>query len=418
MRLLHRYPGFRHVFWGQLASQFGNAVFLIMGLWEIQLRAPFLLAVAGLAMMVPSGLAIVGGALVDMHDPRRLMLWTDIVRGGAVGLGMLALLLHAPLVPVIIGLLAVNSLGSALFSPAEQVILPWLVEDRDLGQANGVYSLTFQLSGAVGSFIGGAAIAAIGIQVIFGVDLASFWLSGLAIWLMMRLVALRPRPTSDDRAKAGSQNILVVLKDGLRALSVMPWLLRLLPIIMLTNFAFAAAFTMFPYWCRHVLRVGSVGYGSVDAAWAVGLVAGSLLVGRFNGWSFRSVTVFLGTLMGVTILVFAATRAAVPAGGLLLLAGAANGVLNAIVVTIMQRLVPDDLRGRAFGAFAALLTLSQPAGALLSGVLLHVAPLWWPWAAAGAASLGLALIASRELPTERIGGAEAAVPVPAQSVPQ
>ncbi len=416
MRLLQRYPGFRHVFWGQLASQFGNAVFLIMGLWEIQLRAPFLLAVAGLAMMVPNVLAVLGGALVDMHDPRRLMLWTDIVRGAAVGLGMLALLLHAPLIPVIIGLLAVNSLGSALFAPAEQVILPWLVEDRDLGEANGVYSLTFQLSGAVGSFIGGAAIAAIGLQVIFGLDLASFWLSGLAIWLMMRIVALRPRAVS--RGATGSdQNLLVVLRDGLRALSVMPWLIRLLPIIMLTNFAFAAAFTMFPYWCRHVLHVGSVGYGSVDAAWAVGLVAGSLLVGRFNGWSFRSVTVFLGTLMGVTILAFSATRAAVPAAGLLLLAGAANGVLNAIVITIMQRLVPDALRGRAFGAFAALLTMSQPAGAILSGVLLHVAPLWWPWAAAGAASLGLAVMASRELPASRVGGTEADALAPLQSVP-
>jgi predicted MFS family arabinose efflux permease len=416
MRLLQRYPGFRHVFWGQLASQFGNAVFLIMGLWEIQLRAPFLLAVAGLAMMVPNVLAVLGGALVDMHDPRRLMLWTDIVRGAAVGLGMLALLLHAPLIPVIIGLLAVNSLGSALFAPAEQVILPWLVEDRDLGEANGVYSLTFQLSGAVGSFIGGAAIAAIGLQVIFGLDLASFWLSGLAIWLMMRIVALRPRAVSRGATGSG-QNLLVVLRDGLRALSVMPWLIRLLPIIMLTNFAFAAAFTMFPYWCRHVLHVGSVGYGSVDAAWAVGLVAGSLLVGRFNGWSFRSVTVFLGTLMGVTILAFSATRAAVPAAGLLLLAGAANGVLNAIVITIMQRLVPDALRGRAFGAFAALLTMSQPAGAILSGVLLHVAPLWWPWAAAGAASLGLAVMASRELPASRVGGTEADALAPLQSVP-
>lgn len=416
MRLLQRYPGFRHVFWGQLASQFGNAVFLIMGLWEIQLRAPFLLAVAGLAMMVPNVLAVLGGALVDMHDPRRLMLWTDIVRGAAVGLGMLALLLHAPLIPVIIGLLAVNSLGSALFAPAEQVILPWLVEDRDLGEANGVYSLTFQLSGAVGSFIGGAAIAAIGLQVIFGLDLASFWLSGLAIWLMMRIVALRPRAVSRGATGSG-QNLLVVLRDGLRALSVMPWLIRLLPIIMLTNFAFAAAFTMFPYWCRHVLHVGSVGYGSVDAAWAVGLVAGSLLVGRFNGWSFRSVTVFLGTLMGVTILAFSATRAAVPAAGLLLLAGAANGVLNAIVITIMQRLVPDAVRGRAFGAFAALLTMSQPAGAILSGVLLHVAPLWWPWAAAGAASLGLAVMASRELPASRVGGTEADALAPLQSVP-
>src|SRR5579875_1373116 len=163
------------MFVGQLLSQFGNAVFLIMGLWEIQLRSPFLLSVAGLALSVPNLLAVLGGAVVDRYDPRRIMLWTDVLRGVAVGLGMLALVAHLSLVVVVIVLLAVNSLGSALFSPAELVVLPWLVDDRDLGQANGVYALTFQLSGAVGSFIGGAAIAAIGVQVIFGADLASFW---------------------------------------------------------------------------------------------------------------------------------------------------------------------------------------------------------------------------------------------------
>ncbi len=42
--LLRRYPGSRWLWIGQMLSQLGNAVFLIMGLWEIQLRSPCLLA--------------------------------------------------------------------------------------------------------------------------------------------------------------------------------------------------------------------------------------------------------------------------------------------------------------------------------------------------------------------------------------
>lgn len=405
MGLLVRYPGFRNVFWGQLLSQFGNAVFLIMGLWEIQLRSPFLLSLAGLALTVPSLLAVLGGAVVDLHDPRRIMLWTDILRGVAVALGMLALILHASLMAVIIALLAVNSLGTALFGPAELVILPWLVEDRDLGQANGVYSLTFQLSGAIGSFIGGAAVAAIGIQVIFGADLASFWLSALAIGLMMRIVAARPRHEEHPEGSKGeSQNMLVLLKDGMRALSHIPWLVRLLPVILVTNFSFTAAFTMFPYWCRHILHVGAVGYGAVDASWAVGLVAGSLLVGRFARWPFRHLTMAISVIMGLCTLAFAATHVGYVAGALLMAAGIVNAVLNAVVTTIAQRLIPEDLRGRAFGLFATLLGLAQPFGALLAGVLLHVLPLWWPWALAGLASLVLAVAGWRSLPLDRVGG--------------
>ncbi len=54
MYLVGRYAGFRALWIGQLLSQMGNSIFLIMGLWEIQLRSPFLLAIAGLAMMVPA----------------------------------------------------------------------------------------------------------------------------------------------------------------------------------------------------------------------------------------------------------------------------------------------------------------------------------------------------------------------------
>lgn len=66
---MKRYPGFRWLWIGQMLSQLGHAVFLIMGLWEIPLRSPFRLAVAGLVMVVPSLLAAVGGVLVDRTDP-------------------------------------------------------------------------------------------------------------------------------------------------------------------------------------------------------------------------------------------------------------------------------------------------------------------------------------------------------------
>ena len=95
MGVLSRYTGFRSVWVGQLLSQFGNALFLIMGLWEIQLRSPFLLSIAGLVLILPASLAVVGGTLVDRSDPRTIMLWTDVLRGMAVALGLLALATYA-----------------------------------------------------------------------------------------------------------------------------------------------------------------------------------------------------------------------------------------------------------------------------------------------------------------------------------
>ncbi len=292
MHLLPRNPGFRWLWAGQLLSQLGNAVFLIMGLWEIQRSSPVLLAVASLVMVIPSLLAMVGGVVVDRSDPRRLMLWTDVLRGSAVLLGLLVLAIPGSLLAVIMALLGINSLGNALFGPADGVLLPWLMPADDLASGNGLYSLTSQLSSTIGSALGGAAIAAVGVTLVFGADLASFWLSAVCIWLMMRIVAARPR-SAPAASSAGGSGLFGEMKAGWAAAQRIPGLVKLLPWVVVVNFAFVAAFTIFPFWVRHVLHASVVSYGLIDASWAGGLAIGSLIVGRFRRLPLRVSTAYM-----------------------------------------------------------------------------------------------------------------------------
>ena len=48
-------------------------------------------------------------------------------------------------------------------------------------------------------------------------------------------------------------------------------------------------------------------------------------------------------------------------------------------MTLMQRLIPEAVRGRAFGLMTTLMTVADPLGALAAGVFLHVLPLDWAW---------------------------------------
>lgn len=412
MNLLRRHPGFRWLWIGQMLSQLGNAVFLIMGLWEIQLRSPLLLAVAGLVMVIPSLLAVVGGVVVDRSDPRRLMLWTDVMRGSAVLLGLLALAVPGALLPVIIVLLGINSLGNALFGPAEGVLLPWLMPADDLATGNGLYSLTSQLSSAIGSALGGAAIAAVGVTLVFGADLASFWLSAVAIWLMMRVVAARPR-TAPAASAPGGSGLMAELKAGWAAAQEIPGLVKLLPWVVVANFAFVAAFTMFPFWVRHVLHASVVSYGLIDASWAVGLVVGSLIVGRFRHLPLRVSTAYMFGAQGVLIGVFALLHAPLFAGATLLVAGVANGCGNALTFAMMQRLIPEHARGRVFGLAMTLFGLANPLGALAAGAFLPLLPLWWAWALGALTSLLVAVGLRRWIPLDIDGTLPAAAAVQA-----
>lgn len=425
MGLLARYPAFRNLWFGQLLSQFGNAVFVIMGLWEIELRSPFLLSIAGMAMMVPTLLMVAGGAVVDRTHPVRLMLGTDVARGIAVGLGLLALAVPGSLPWDVIGLLLVNSLGGTLFSPAEAVVLPRLVSDGDLTGANGVYSVTSLLTGAIGSAIGGAAIVAIGVRFIFGFDMASFWLSALALWMVLRSVgpAFRkatPAATTGDnlvtrgsRGSAHRRSVLASFREGLDALKGLGWFLKLVPFIILTNFAYSAGFTMLPYWSRHQLHTTALGFGLMDAAWALGMVTGSLLAGRAGRFPMLKAMAVLGCAQGLFILVFALSPAFPVSVAVLGIGGVANGMVNALVFTLLQRVIPEEVRGRAFGAFLSLLSVASPLGALVAGLTLHVLPLAWTWDLAGFSAILLAIMMWR-LPSETTGLANA-VPAGAAS---
>ncbi len=400
MGTIRRYGGFRSLWIGQLFSQFGNAVFLIMALWEIQLHQPQLLAVAGLAMALPSLLAAFGGVLVDRHHPGRMMLWTDVMRGVAVALGMAALLLPGSLDLVTIALIAVNSLGAALFGPAEMVVVPRLVPAQDLAGANGVYSLTYQLANAIGAAIGGAAIVAVGIIWVFGFDMASFWISAAAILLMLRTFSWEPKAPETNRADSPSSGLLSGLSAGWATVRQLPGVVRMMPVVVLANFAYMAAFTMLPYWIHHQLHAGAAAFGLIDAGWAVGLIVGGVLTARFQHWPLRASSTLMFGLQALLLLAFPFATASYLAGGLLLFAGIGNGIGNALMFTMLQQLTPEDVRGRAFGLLFTLFGIANPLGSLAAGLALGHIPLIVSWLVAGGTGIWLAVAIWRSVPAD------------------
>lgn len=394
MAIFWRYPGYRWLWSGQLLSQLGNAVFSILALWEIQLKAPVMLSIAGLAMTLPTFLGVIGGSLVDRYDPRKIMLMTDLLRGLAVFCGLLALVNPHWMLWIMIALIALNTLGGAVFSPAEMVLVPHLVNAEDLTGANGLYSVTSQIASALGSALGGAAVVGLGLRVVFGLDMGSFWISAVTIALMMRTVAA-PSRQPEEKAEADHPSpapaLWIRLREGVATFGKIPVLTRLLPWIVLSNFAFMAAFTMMPYWIHHHLHASALWYGLVDASWATGLVIGSITAGSFRRWDLKPVTTAMSLIVGIFTLGFAFSPWP-PLSALLMLAGgAANGVTNALFMTILQRVVPAHVQGRVFGLIMTLFGVANPLGALTAGLLLHVLPLAWSWLLAALSVTILAL---------------------------
>ncbi len=129
-----------------------------------------------------------------------------------------------------------------------------------------------------------------------------------------------------------------------------------------------------------MLHASVLSYALVDASWAVGLVIGSLLVGRLRHLPLRVSTAYMVGAQGCLIGVFSLLHAPTLAAATLLVGGVANGTGNALKFAMMQRLIPEHVRGRVFGVLMTLLGLASPLGAHAAAVSLPILPLWWGWA--------------------------------------
>jgi MFS family permease len=125
--------------------------------------SPVLVALVQAATSLPVFLVgLPAGALADVADRRRLLLWTQgWMLAAAAALGLLAL--AGAITPR--GLLLLTfalGVGTALNAPAWQAIVPELVPQADLLAAVALNSVGFNIARAVGPALGGIVVALAG----------------------------------------------------------------------------------------------------------------------------------------------------------------------------------------------------------------------------------------------------------------
>jgi MFS family permease len=154
-------------------------------------------------------------------------------------------------------------------------------------------------------------------------------------------------------------------------------LFRFPAVLVLTACGFGMLFldgmaaVLYPVYCRTFLQAGPAGYGALVAAAGagslLGVVAGPALAGRLPPWLRISVVIVAGApLFG--LLRFAPDLAV--AALLLGLAAFAWGPYYVFARTLMQRLVPEDVRSQAAGAQMTITSLGFPLGGAVGGAVI------------------------------------------------
>jgi DHA3 family tetracycline resistance protein-like MFS transporter len=332
-------------------SLLGDGLFLVALAWQVYALsdAPTALASVGIAMTIPTIVCLLlGGAVSDRYDRRLVMLCADAVR--ALGLAALAFLsvsgaLHLwELMAVAVGYGA----ATAFFDPASDALVPELLPADTLAQANSLDQLIRPLAlRLAGPAIGGVVIGAIGVGWSFGLDAASFVISGAT------LLAMSPRrraaAAAEDAAPAeAAPSVRREVAAGLRYVRSHAWLWA-------TLVSAAVAYLLFmgptevlvPFIVKNRLSDGAGALGLVFAAGGLGSLLCAIVIGQ-RGLPRRSLT-FMYVVWTLATLAIAGYGLAGQLWGLMLASVAFNTLETAGTIawaTAKQKLVPTGLLGR------------------------------------------------------------------------
>ena len=221
LRILHplRIRDFALLFAGTGTSLLGDGVYTVTIAWQVYelSNAPTALSVVGVAWTLPMVLfLLVGGVLGDRIDRRRLLIASDVIRAAAVG-GMAALALTDAIeLWHVVALVVLYGTGQALFAPSFQAIVPEVVPQEQLVQANSLQQLfeplAFRLAGPA---LGGIVIGALGTGEAFLIDTLTYSVSIACV------AAMRPLPRA---APAEGPSMRAQIREGFAFVRSQTWL--------------------------------------------------------------------------------------------------------------------------------------------------------------------------------------------------
>jgi DHA3 family tetracycline resistance protein-like MFS transporter len=334
---------FRLLWTGMCVSLVGDGIFLVALAWQVYRlsNAPTALAVVGIAMTVPTICCLlIGGAASDRFDRRKVMLAADAVRAAAVGLlGLLSATGSLRLWHVLV-LAALYGAGTAFFDPSFDAIVPELLEEDTLAQANSLDQLVRPIAlRMAGPALGGVLVDTVGTGGAFGVDAASFAVSAVALLAM----SARRRPLSDAGVSVGREIVA-----GLVYVRRHAWLWATLVSAAIAYLLFTGPTeVLLPFIVKNQLGGSAGDLGIVFAAGGLGSLLCALAVGQ-RGLPRRDIT-FMYCTWTLATLAIAGYGLAHALWGLMLASVAFNSLETAGTiawVTAKQRHVPAALLGR------------------------------------------------------------------------
>lgn len=362
--------------------------------WQIYdiTESAFLLGIVGLVQFLPVlPMSLLGGAVADSFDRRRIVVVTQIV----TILSSLALWAATaagdPPLALIYGVIFVLSISQAFESPARSSLLPTLISRELFPTAVTLHSVMQTMGWVTGPVAMGFLIDIYGISFTYMLNL------GLVAASLLLFLCVRSR----TNVGAGSRVSIAAIREGISFVRHRPVVLSSMVLDMFAV-VFASATALLPIYANEILHVGARGYGILSAALETGtfLMALALLALPPILRPGRALLFAVG-FYGVATILFGVSRSFPLSVAAFMLAGMADQVSMIARATIIQLSTPDELRGRVSSVNMIFINASNQLGIAESGFLAALTSATFSVVAGGFACLGVLAVVAVKVPSLR-----------------
>ena len=379
--------------WGVLARQRDYRLMLSAGLisligdWLLRTGLAFqvyvltgsTLASGGLLLasfVPPVVLGSLAGVFVDRWDRRKTMIVTNVLN--ALVLLPLLAVRDESAIWIVYGVVLAQSCLQQFFSPAEQSLVPVLVDSEQLVTANALNGQIRDIARLVGAALGGVLAALGGLTLLALADAGTFLIA------VVLIAGMRHRRTAtaheDDEATAAEQaggairRLRAEWTEGLR-LCVAGQAMRLLFVFCLvTGVGEGIMSTLFAPFVSSELGGDGTAYGLIVSSQAIGGIVGGLVAAaigsRLPAATMWGVGAFFFGLVDLTLFCYPLfSDSLIPAFACMIVVGLPGAFTVAGMMTVFQNLTQDGTRGRIFGAITATESVAVLVGITSAGFL-------------------------------------------------
>lgn len=359
----------------QTVSLFGSMLVQYAIMWYVTLttESGVMMTISIVCGFLPAFfLSPFAGVWADRYNRKMLIIMADsMIAISTLLLAILFFLGYDSLVLLFV-MSAIRAIGAGIQTPAVGAILPQIVPEEQLTKVNGTNGSIQAFVMLLSPMLAGALLSVASIEVIFLIDVVTAAIAVFTLLLFLKI------PLHAKAAQAQTTSYLSDLKLGYTYIKNHEFLKKFFVFFAFFFVLVAPAAFLTPLQVARTFGNAVWRLTAIEIAFALGMIAGGIIIASWGGFKNKMHTMTLATLM---MAVCTVAFGLVPVFWAYLIfmgiVGISMPIFNTPSMVLLQEKVEGDYLGRVFGVLGMISSSMMPLGMLIFGPLSDVIKIEW-----------------------------------------